>query len=167
PVVVRSLQTYQLNSAASQQAGMLKYAKFDAIRQNTPVSCGIKQQPGGNWLVWVDSNGNGLADQAEPQMYIGGSFTLLPESSVPSHAAIISSFGTGYTGSLYTWTAISGSNATVTYDQRGVTDSYTLSVLYLGSASNPSEGYRAVLTLPSGAVQVWTSSSAGDWHRVS
>src|SRR6476646_4772933 len=67
PVVVRSLQTYQLNSSASQLAGMLKFAKFDAIRQNTPVSCQIAQQ-GANWLVWADSNGNTVADRAEPQM---------------------------------------------------------------------------------------------------
>src|ERR1700752_2509847 len=66
PVVVRSLQTYQLNSTASQLAGMLKFAKFDAIRQNTSVSCQINQMSG-NWVVWVDSNGNGIVDGAEPQ----------------------------------------------------------------------------------------------------
>ena len=37
PVVVRSLQTYQLNSTASQLAGLLKFTKFGAIRQNTHV----------------------------------------------------------------------------------------------------------------------------------
>ena len=83
PVVVRSLETYQLNSTASQLAGMLKFAKFDAIRQNTAVSCQI-QQSGGNWVVWVDSNGNNQPDGAEPQMVIAGSYTLLPASSVPS-----------------------------------------------------------------------------------
>src|ERR1700675_3615754 len=68
PVVVRSLQVYQLNSIASQLAGMLKFAKFDAIRQNTPVSCQIQwKSSGANWLVWVDSNGNTLPDGAEPQ----------------------------------------------------------------------------------------------------
>lgn len=166
PVIVRSLQTYQLNSSASQLAGMMKFTKFDAIRQNTPVSCQIKQQ-GGSWQIWVDSNGNVQADPGEQQMYIGGSFTLLPASSVPSPTPILNSFGPGYTGSNYTWTVISGSNASVTYDQRGVIDSYTLSVLYLGSATDPRSGYRAVIALPSGDVQVWSSSSAGDWHRVS
>ncbi|MGB8474667.1 MAG: GspH/FimT family protein [Candidatus Acidiferrum sp.] len=165
PVVVRSLQSYQLNSAASQLAGMLKYAKFDAIRQNTKVSCIIKSLPGGKWLVWVDSNGNGIADNKEPQMIIGGTFTLL--ASAPSPTPITNSLGPGYVSSSYTWTVLSGSNASITYDQRGVIDSYLVSVLYLGSASGPNIGYRAVLTLPSGAVQVWTSSAAGDWQRVS
>lgn len=173
PVVVRSLQSYQLNSTASQLAGMLKFAKFDAIRQNTPVNCQIALQPGANWLVWVDSNGNLIADQAEPQMYIGGSFTLISESSVPNPTPIKNSLGLGF--SSYAWTVLSGSNGSVTYDQRGVIgcpsnttcNTGVVYVLYLGSASNPNLGYRAVLTLPSGAVQVWTSSSAGDWQRVS
>jgi prepilin-type N-terminal cleavage/methylation domain-containing protein len=172
PVILRSLQTYQLNSSASQLAGMLKFTKFDAIRENTPVSCQIQQQ-GANWLIWADSNGNGVADSTEPQMYIGGSFTMLPESSVPSPAPIQTSLGLG--ASSYAWTVLSGANGTVTYDQRGVLgcvgnsscNTSVVYVLYLGSASNPNSGYRAVLTLPSGAVQVWTSSSAGGWQRIS
>jgi len=176
PVILRSLQTYQLNSSASQLAGMLKFTKFDAIRENTPVSCQIQQQ-GANWLIWADSNGNGVADSTEPQMYIGGSFTMLPESSVPSPAPIKTSLGPGYANSLYTWTVLSGANASVWYDQRGVigcplanptcTNPSLVYVLYIGSPNSPNMGYRAVLTLPSGAVQVWTSSSAGDWQRVS
>jgi type IV fimbrial biogenesis protein FimT len=166
PVIVRSLQSYQLNSSASQLAGMLKFAKFDAIRQNTPVSCQIQQQ-GTNWLVWVDSNGNNTADPTEPQMLIGENFTLLPAASVPNPTPITTSLGPGFVGSSYTWTVLSGSNASITYDQRGVIASKVVSVLYLGSVNSPSSGYRAVLTLPSGAVQVWTSSSAGDWQRVS
>ncbi|MGB7028962.1 MAG: GspH/FimT family pseudopilin [Candidatus Acidiferrum sp.] len=166
PVIVRSLQSYQLNSSASQLAGMLKFAKFDAIRQNTPVSCQIVQQ-GGNWLVWVDSNGNGVADQNEPQMYVGGSFTLLLNSSVPNPAPIITSLGPGFVHAPYAWTVLSGSNGAITYDQRGVIDANVVYVLFLGSATDPRSGYRAVITVPSGGVQVWSTSSAGDWHRVS
>ncbi len=73
PVVVRSLQSYQLNSTASQLAGMLKFAKFDAIRQNTKVSCQVRHS-GSNWQVWVDSNGNLAPDGAEPQMIDWRSF---------------------------------------------------------------------------------------------
>lgn len=172
PVILRSLQSYQLNSSASQLAGMLKFAKFDAIRQNTPVSCQIQQQ-GTSWLVWVDSNGNGIADPAEPQMYVGGGFTLPPEGSVPSPAPIKTSLGLA--ASSYAWTVLSGSNGTITYDQRGVLgcvgnascNTSVVYVLYLDNGTDPNSGYRAVLTLPSGAVQVWSSSSVGDWHRIS
>ena len=164
PVIVRSLQGYQLNSTASQLAGMLKFAKFDAIRQNTRVSCQIQQQ-GSQWLVWVDSNGNGVADGAEPRMYIGGSYTLLPAGSVPSPTPITSTLGPGF--STYSWVVLSGSNNSIMYDQRGVIDAGAVYALYIGSSSNPNAGYRAIITMPSGAVQVWTSSSAGNWQRVS
>jgi prepilin-type N-terminal cleavage/methylation domain-containing protein len=165
PVVVRSLQSYQLNSTASQLAGMLKFTKFEAIRRNTKVSCQIKLLAGGDWLVWVDSNGNLQPDGAEPQMVISGSNTLLPAGSVPSPNPIISKLGPG--GSGFPWNVISGSNNSVTYDQRGVIGNFTIFVLYIGNASDPSSGYRAVITMPSGAVQVWTTSSAGNWQRVS
>lgn len=173
PVVVRSLQTYQLNSVASQLAGMLKFAKFDAIRQNTAVSCQIVWSSAtSSWTVWVDSNGNGQPDGAEPQMVIAGSNTLLPVASVPDTSAISHTLGPG--GTSLPWTVLSGSNATMWYDQRGVMVSSvggpvnnTVSVLFLGNPNDPSSGYRAILTLPSGAVQVWTASSAGNWQRVS
>ena len=164
PVVVRSLQAYQLNSSASQLAGMLKFAKFDAIRQNTTVSCLITHS-GANWLIWVDSNGNGIADGAEPQMIIGGSFTLLPAGSVPSPAPITATLGPGF--STFSWVVLSGSNASVSYDQRGVIDAQAVYALYIGNPNDPNSGYRAIITMPSGAVQVWTSSSAGNWQRVS
>jgi prepilin-type N-terminal cleavage/methylation domain-containing protein len=173
PVVIRSLQTYQLNSTASQLAGMLKFAKFDAIRQNTAVNCQIVWSgPTASWNVWVDSNGNGVRDGAEPAMVIAGSDTLLSSGAVPSANPISATLGPG--GSPLPWTVLSGSNATITYDQRGVIVAYpggpvstTVYALYLGNPNDPSSGYRAIITLPSGAVQVWTSSSAGNWQRVS
>jgi len=163
PVIVRSLQSYQLNSSAAQLAGMLKFAKFDAIRQNTRVSCQIVQQ-GTNWLVWADSNGDSVANGAEPQMIIGGSFTLLPAAFVPDPSPIRAALGGG---SSLPWNVLSGANGSVTYDQRGVIDNLTVFVLYIGSSANPDIGYRAIVTLPSGAVQVWASSSSGNWWRVS
>jgi type IV fimbrial biogenesis protein FimT len=173
PVIVRSLQSYQLNSTASQVAGMLKFTKFDAIRQNTHVSFQILQN-GANWTVWADSNGDNIPDGAEPQMVIpiAGNDTLLPQSSVPSPSPIASTLGSG--GSPLPWTVLSGANGSVTYDQRGVVVSYaggpvvaTVYALYIGNPNDPNAGYRAVITLPSGAVQVWTSSSAGNWQRIS
>ncbi|HYL61523.1 MAG TPA: GspH/FimT family protein [Candidatus Methylomirabilis sp.] len=163
PIVVRSLQAYQLNSSASQLAGMLKFTKFEAIRENTPVSMQIVQQ-GTNWLVWVDSNGNGIPDGAEPHMIVGGSFTLMASGCGPSPSAIQTSLGGG---SSFPWNVVSGSNGSIGYDQRGVISTLTVYVLYIGSSSvSPSPDCRAVITLPSGAVQVWTSTSTS-WYRVS
>jgi len=164
---VRSLQSYQLNSSASQLAGMLKFAKFDAIRQNTPVSCQMAPN-GGNWLVWVDSNGNLTLDGAEPAMFVSGSFTLLPSGTVPDPAPIKATLGPG--GAPLPWTVLSGSTTSITFDQRGVVSfpgPPAVYALYLGNPNDSSYGYRAIITLPSGAVQVWASSATGNWWRVS
>lgn len=173
PVILRSLQSYQLNSTASQVSGMLKFAKFEAIRQNTPVSAQVQQQ-GTNWLIWVDSNGDGLADGAEPQMIVGNGFTLLPSALVPNTGSISSALGAE---TATAWTVISG-NGSQWYDHRGVlclsTESPlcppappTIYALFLGNPNDTSAGYRAIITLPSGAVQVWSAAAGGPWQRVS
>jgi type IV fimbrial biogenesis protein FimT len=174
PVVIRSLQNYQLNSYASQVAGMLKFAKFEAIRQNTPVSCQIQHQAAG-WLIWVDSNGDGVPDGAEPQMFVSGSFALLSGGSVPSSSSISSALGPGSTG--VPWTVLSSSPAAEWYDQRGVlcfqetpvcpATTQAVYAIYLGNPNDPNSGYRAIITLPSGAVQVWSTAAGGTWQRVS
>jgi subtilisin-like proprotein convertase family protein len=65
----------------------------------------------------------------------------------------------------------SGSNHIQIFDQRGVLfypgGAVEIYALYLGNPNDPNSGYRAIITLPSGAVQVWASSSAGDWTRIS
>lgn len=174
PVVVRSLQSYQLNSTASQLSGMLKLTKFQAIRQNLPLSCQI-QWNGTNWVVWVDSNGNGTPDPSEPQMLVGGTFTLLSAGSVPDTSPIANTLGPG--GTSIPWTVLSGSNGAEWYDHRGVLCFQTATVcpqtpqtvyaIYIGNPNDPSAGYRAIITIPSGAVQVWSAPGGGAWQRIS
>lgn len=170
PIILRSIQSYQLNSAASQLSGMLKFAKFEAIRQNTPVSCQIKHQ-GANWVVWVDSNGDGTPNNNEPQMIVGAGDTLLLSGSVPSPNSIKSTLGAA---STLPWMVLSGVDSEETFDHRGVLDfdyltppTSTVYVLYLGNPNDSKAGYRAVVTLPSGAVQVWSAAAGGPWQRVS
>ena len=170
PVILRSIQSYQLNSTASQLSGMLKFAKFEAIRQNTLISCEIKHQ-GANWVVWVDSNGDGTPNNNEPQMIVGAGNTLLLSGSVPSPNSIKSTLGAA---STLPWMVLSGVDSEETFDHRGVLDfadltppSSTVYVLYLGNPNDSKAGYRAVVTLPSGAVQVWSAAAGGPWQRVS
>jgi len=176
PVVLRSLQSYQLNSAASQLSGMLKLAKFEAIRQNLPVSYQVQPQ-GTGWLVWVDSNGNGTADPTEPQMVLTGTFTLLTGGSIPDTSNIASSLGQGSNG--VPWTVLPSGATSEWYDHRGVlcfqssvatvcpNTPPTVYAIYVGNPNDPAAGYRAIITLPSGAVQVWSTSTGQPWQRVS
>src|ERR1700693_4511631 len=73
PFFTQAYRDYQLNDAATQVAGVLKAARFEAIRRNVAVNCVIAQ--GGAPVVtnmWVDSNGDGNANPAERNPYSGG-----------------------------------------------------------------------------------------------
>jgi len=164
PGFLRAYRDYQVNDRASQMAGILKFTRFEAIRRNTLLACQIKQT-GANWTAWTDSNINGILDPTEKQILISGGVTLLPDTSVPSPAAIRSALG------VASLTTLSGTNASVQFDSRGAVNfgaaPTTVYAFYLGNPSDPSSSYRAVILLPSGVTQVWTSSAAGGWHQVS
>ena len=165
PSFTRSYRIYELNGSATRLAGILKLTRFEAIRRNTAVTCQI-QQTGPNWILWADSNGDGVADPTETQFLITGTATLLPAASVPNPAPISAALNVASLNTL------SGDNNAITYDARGAVvlggnPPTTVSVLYLGNAGNPDFGYRVVVLLPSGITQVWTAPGGGNWRRVS
>jgi Tfp pilus assembly protein FimT len=164
PLIVRTLRTYQLNDKAMRLAGLVKLTRFEAIRMNTRVSMGLVQTPG-QWTVWKDTIANGTPDATEVQEIFGGSADLLAAAAAPNPAPIAATVGT------LNLTVVSGANGAIAFDARGAVDfgagPQTVYVLYVGSATDPQVGYRAVIVLPSGATQVWTSTSAGDWTRTS
>ncbi len=160
PSMMRSFRTYQLNDAAARMSDMLKFTRFEAVRRNTKINCQIKQF-GNDWIVWTDSIKNGAVDPTEKQILISGFVTLLPSGAPPSSSTITSTLG-----AMSTLTTLSGANNTVTFDSRGAVSSLTANVFYLGSSANPEFGYRAVVLLPSGAVQTWTAPAGGAWQRI-
>lgn len=166
PDFFRAYRVYQLNSSASQLAGILKLARFEGIRRNAMAAFQV-QQSGAGWLAWSDPDRDGIADPTETQDAIVAPITLLPAGVPPSPDAITAAVGVG-APALNT---LSGANATVTFDQRGAVffgaQPLSIYVLYLGNAANPDFGYRAVLLLPSGVTQVWTAPAGGPWTRIS
>jgi type II secretory pathway pseudopilin PulG len=167
PSLMRSFRTYQLNDAASRVADMLKFTRFEAVRRNTQV-CFLMQSSGTGWIIGTDSNPNctGTFDANGRQEVIAGFATLLASGGVPSPSAIITSLGGASLNTL------SGSNGSVTFDARGAirvggSVSASIFVFYVGSATNPEFGYRAVILLPSGSTQIWTAQSGGVWQQIS
>jgi type II secretory pathway pseudopilin PulG len=161
PSLMRSFRTYQLNDAAARLSDMLKFTRFEAVRQNKRV-CFLMQQSGSTWTVGTDSTCIGTLDANGKRQVIAGFATLLPAGAPPSSASILATLGGG-TSSL---TTLSGATATVTFDARGAVTSLLAYVLYLGSADSPEFGYRAVILLPSGATQIWTAPNGGTWQRI-
>ena len=165
PSLMRSFRTYQLNDAASRLADMLKFTRFEAVRQNKQVNF-LMQASGSGWIIGVDKNGNGTIDLNEKQEVIAGFATLLGSGVAPSPTAITTALG----GSALT--TMSGSAGSVTFDARGAirvggTVSSSTFVFYVGSAADPEFGFRAVILLPSGSTQIWTAPNGGAWQQIS
>jgi Tfp pilus assembly protein FimT len=160
PSLMRSVRTYQLNDAASRLSDMLKFTRFEAVRRNKQV-CFRMQLNGSNWTLGTDSTCSGTLDVNGKQQVIGGFATILPAGAPPSSVSITSTLGASST-----LTTLSSTPGSITFDARGAVSPLVAYVLYLGSASHPEFGYRAVILLPSGATQIWTASSSGPWQRV-
>ena len=165
PSLMRSFRTYQLNDAASRLADMLKFTRFEAVRQNKQVNF-LMQASGTGWIIGVDSNGNGTIDLSEKQEVIAGFATLLSTGVAPSPTAISTALG----GAALTTLPSSGTS--VTFDARGAirvggTVSASTFVFYVGNAVDPEFGFRAVILLPSGSTQIWTAPNGGTWQQIS
>jgi type IV fimbrial biogenesis protein FimT len=165
PSLMRSLRAYQLNDAATRLSAMLKFARFEAVRRNTQANF-LMQSSGTGYLVGTDSNGNNTLDPTEKQELIAGFATLLPSGVAPTPTAITTALGGAALNTVY-----GGSTATVTFDARGAirvggTVSSSIFVFYIGNASDPDSGYRAVILLPGGTTQVWSAPSGGPWQQI-
>ncbi len=162
PAFLRAYHSYQLSNAATQVADMLRLARYEAIRRNTVVNCVVQNTgttpPTTN--VWVDSVVvNGTPDPTEKIIVLGSGGNLVnsPGFAPPISADI---------GSLLVYTP-SATSSTVQFDARGAVKPPTqVNVFYLASSSAPEAGYRAVVLMPAGAIQIWQADTAGNWAQL-
>lgn len=163
PAFLRAYHSYQLSSAANQVADVLRLTRYEAIRLNTPVQCMIKPSPGfpGMTEIWADSNANGLLDPTEKMALLGSGGNLVDSGTVPATGALIANA----VGSIVT-TAPSPAGSAVSFDARGaVVPPTNVNVFYLASSVAPDAGYRAVLLMPAGSIQIWTADGGGNWQQ--
>jgi prepilin-type N-terminal cleavage/methylation domain-containing protein len=164
PAFLRAYHSYQLSSAANQVAEILRLTRYEAIRLNKSVDCII--QPSGAYPgmtnLWADSNWNGTLDPTEKMILLGNSGNLVDGGGVPGTSALIASA----VGSVAT-TAPSPGGSLIWFDARGaVVPPTNINIFYLASSVAPEAGYRAVLLMPSGSVQIWTADATGNWQQV-
>jgi prepilin-type N-terminal cleavage/methylation domain-containing protein len=166
PAFLRAYHTYQLSNAASRMADILRFTRYDAIRMNTPLSCQIQPNPGDPTMtsVWADSNKNNQPDSTEQQILLGSGGNLVAAAGVPGVSALIAAAGiTSLT------TPVPPSGTPVSFDARGAVlplNPPSVYVFYLASATAPEAGYRAVLLMPAGSIQVWTGDASGNWQQL-
>lgn len=158
PNLMRSLRAYQLNEAAGRLADMLKFTRFEAVRQNKKVSFLLAPSGTGS-VVWAGPSTDTAPSPTEKQTLIAGFASVLATATPPG--LTVSGSGT-----LNVLSTSSCTRACLTFDSRGAVAPLQAYVLYIGSVSDPDPGYRAVVLLPSGSTQIWTAPSGGPWQKV-
>jgi Tfp pilus assembly protein FimT len=170
PAFLRAYRLYELNNAAREVADILRLARYEAIRLNTPVQCVI-QASGSNpgyTNIWVDSNPNLILDPTEKMVLLDSSGNLVDGGSVPATSSLISTA----VGS-FAVTTPSPTSSGVWFDARGAVKpptgmnvSSTVTVYYLASGLAPNAGYRAVLLMPAGSLEIWAADSSENWRQL-
>ena len=169
PSFLRAYHSYQLSNSASQMADILRLSRYEAIRLNRQVNCQIQQTYGGDptlTLVWADSNRNGVQDTGEKMILLGPPGNLVDPGSVPGTGTLLAQAVSGVTPNTP-----SPTSGVITFDARGAVtlssgNVFYVNVFYLSSAIAPDAGYRAVLLMPAGSIQIWTADASGYWQQV-
>jgi len=159
PNFLQIYRSSQLSGGATQMADILKQTRFEAIRRNTSITSRTTVPASGATQIYVDSNGNSQWNQGETITIFSGSVKPVAAGGVPGTTSLASAVGSGIT-----LTAVSPTAGTYTFDARGAVSPAAVYVQYVANTQIPSLGYRAVVLLPSGSIQVWTADSSGNWH---
>lgn len=158
PSLMRSLRTYQLNSAAASVSDIMKYTRFEAVRQNKKVSFLLAPGAAG-WIVWTGPPTDTAPAPTEKQLPIAG-FASLVTAGFPAGPTIAGS------GALNMLSGSVCTPACFSFDARGAVSNLQGYVIYIGGINDPDTSYRAVVLLPSGSTQVWSAPAGGPWHQV-
>jgi prepilin-type N-terminal cleavage/methylation domain-containing protein len=159
PSFVRATQNYRLTDVASQVAGIMKSARFEAIRENNRYTWRISQA-GNTTTVW-DADVNGVVDATEKLAIFNTNINVVAAGGVPNTAGLATAI------TVQALTAVTPANATLTFDSRGsVTGAPAAYAVYVSDAPNGGTSFRAVILLPSGITQIWSAPAAGTWQQL-
>jgi Tfp pilus assembly protein FimT len=165
PYFLRAYRAYQLSNAATQMSDILRLTRYEAIRLNRIANCVIRPDPADPTMTdasMTDVNGNALTGLGSRAVVLGSGGNLVNAGSVPGASSLPAAAALGAT----TPTAVSPSGSTVQFDARGAVTSGKVTVVYLNAPGSPESGYRAVLLMPAGSIQIWTGDSSGNWQQM-
>jgi len=165
PSFLRAYNSYQLTNAATQVSDILRLTRYEAIRLNKPINCVFQPSPPDPSMTQAsltDSLGNPLTGISGKMIVLGSAGNLIDAGSVPSAASLPADAALGATVPV----PVPPAGATLTFDARGALNSGNVDVFYLNSPNSPDAGYRAVLLMPAGSIQIWTGDNAGNWYQL-
>jgi len=166
PYFLRAYRSYQLSNAATQTADIVRLTRYEAIRLNRVVNCVIQPDPGNPTMTrasMTDVNGNPLTGFGSRATLLGPAGNLVDSGSVPGASNLAPAAALG----AITPTAVAPTGATIQFDARGaLTPTGRVTVFYLNAPGSPESGFRAVLLMPAGSIQIWTGDSSGNWQQM-
>lgn len=165
PAFLRAYSSYQLTSAATQVSDILRLGRYEAIRLNKPINCVFQPSPTDPNTMQgslTDSLGNPLTGISSKVILLGTAGSLVDPGSVPGAAALPAAAALGATVPV----GMPAAGGTVQFDARGAVTSGNVNVFYLNSPGDANSGYRAVLLMPAGSIQIWTGDSSGNWQQL-
>jgi len=166
PSFMRAYQYYQVSNAATSMANVIKYTRYEAIRRNTPINCVIGPAPVGT-MAWTDSDrdgvplNDGVPENVERQVTFSTTVTLLAPGNLPLGAFA----GLVLAANVGPLIPLGNTAAVVQFDQRGAVNPPPAGALvsFVGNTGVPGAGYRAIIVLPSGSMQLWKADATGTW----
>ena len=164
PYFLRAYHFYQLSNAATQMADILRLTRYEAIRLNRTVDCVIQPDPGNPTMTrasMTDVNGNPLTGVSARVALLGSGGNLVDAGAVTGAGTLPAKAGLGATIP----TAVPPAGGTLQFDPRGALNPANITVFYLNSPGSPDSGFRAVLLMPAGSIQIWAGDSGGNWQQ--
>jgi len=155
PSLLTTYRSYQMDDAASQVAGIVKFTRYEAIRRNNTLNC-VVTVVNNQVAIFSDDNGNGNLDPNERETLLSGTATLVDSSAVSGAGALPGPVGAG------ALTTVNPATGIIAFDGRGAKTTAGANVYWVGNANY---GFRAVVVLPSGSIEVW-SYATGAWQQL-
>ncbi len=165
PSFLRAYHAYQLSNAASQLADILRLTRYDAIRRNVSVTENCRIQPDATdptmTDAFADTDGDTLPGSSEKIILLGSGGNVVDAGGVPGTAGLLAA-------AKVTSVPVVATPGTffVGFDSRGAVIPANVTVFYLASGTAPEAGYRAVLLMPAGSIQIWTGDVSGNWAQL-
>ena len=163
PIFIRAIRSYQLTNASRQVADILRLTRYEAIRLNKQVNCVFQPYSGDSTMMsgsMTDASGNALTGIGSgTTILLGVNGNLVAAGSVPGGGALP---GSAHLGSA-ALTGFPPAGGTIQFDARGsVISPAGVNAFYLASQAAPDAGYRAVVLMPSGSMEIWSIDSSGN-----
>jgi Tfp pilus assembly protein FimT len=163
PSFLRAYHSYQLSNAATQMADIVRLTRYEAIRLNKSVNCLVRPDSANPTMtdaLMTDVNGTPMTGVSSRMVMLGPSGNLVDAGSWAAGLPTAAQLGAS------TPAAFPSGGGAIQFDARGAQVPSNVTAFYLAAPGSPESGFRAVLLMPAGSIQIWAADTAGKWRQM-